>query len=306
MDSEGAGDQFFKHVVDNLSEGVYCLDRNRIITYWNRGAELLSGFSAEEVIGKSCADNILMHIDSEGNRLCASHLCPAAQTMGDSTIREEQVYLHHKDGHRVSVLTRVSPITNEKGEIIGAVEVFSDNSAQLETEAKLERLRKAALLDPVTEIGNRRFAENGVRVKLAEMERYDWPLGAIMIDVDRFKIVNDEHSHSTGDRVLKMVASTLTSSVRSFDLVGRWGGDEFIVLLTNLDHEQLQKRCETLRSLIEHSTVIVDSLRIAVTVSIGAALASNGEGADALIDRADQALLESKRQGRNRVWVDGR
>jgi PAS domain S-box-containing protein len=178
---------FFKEVVDNLSEGVYCLDRDRRITYWNRGAELLSGFSAEEVIGKHCSDNILMHIDSEGNRLCHSELCPAARVMGDSCTREKQVFLHHKEGHRVPVFTRVSPIRNGNGEIIGAIEVFSDISATLETSVQFERLRAAALLDPVTGIGNRRFGENGLRIKLDEMERYDWRLGAIMVDIDRFK-----------------------------------------------------------------------------------------------------------------------
>ncbi|MCP4898569.1 MAG: diguanylate cyclase [bacterium] len=295
---------FFRDVVNSLSEGVYCLDRERRITYWNRGAELISGYSADEVIGRCCSDDILMHIDSSGNRLCPTELCPAAQVMCDACSREEQVFLHHKDGHRVPIITRVSPIKGNNGEVVGAVEVFSDNSATLETREQLERLRQAALLDPVTGVGNRRFGENGIRIKLDEMSRYGWGLGAIMLDIDRFKKVNDDHSHATGDRVLKMVANTLASNVRSFDLVSRWGGDEFLILLSNLNTEHLGVRCESLRTLIEHSTVTIDSLRVGVTVSLGAAMAHSGEDADSLVDRADQALLKVKRDGRNRVLVD--
>ena len=131
----------FKNIIENLHDGLYFVDKNRIITYWNRAAEKISGFSADEVIGKSCSDNILSHVDSEGNSLCLN-ICPLASTIEDNIPREAEVYLHHKDGHRVPVSVRVSTLTNEKGEVIGGIELFTDISNQHANTLKVKELEQ--------------------------------------------------------------------------------------------------------------------------------------------------------------------
>ena len=92
----------YERIVENLHDGLYFVDQDRIITYWNKAAEQISGFAAEEVLGKSCSDNILTHVDSEGNRLC-TEMCPLAATIADGTYRETEIYMHHKSGHRIPV-----------------------------------------------------------------------------------------------------------------------------------------------------------------------------------------------------------
>ena len=98
----------FQRIVDNLHDGLYLVDRNRVITYWNKAAERISGFAAADVIGKSCADNVLSHVDGKGCALCTG-LCPLAETMCDGRLRQSEIYLHHKNGHRIPVAVRASP-----------------------------------------------------------------------------------------------------------------------------------------------------------------------------------------------------
>lgn len=137
-------------------KGLYVVDRDRKITFWNEAAEHLSGFSAGEVIGKSFSDNILTHIDAEGNNLCIG-MCPLAHTMEDGKRREAKVYLHHKDGHRVPVSVRVSPFRNDLGAIIGGVELFLQVGDRNFPDSRIVELEKMAMLGKLTRIPNRTY-----------------------------------------------------------------------------------------------------------------------------------------------------
>jgi PAS domain S-box-containing protein len=216
------GDTFFKKLLDNLHDGVYFVDRERRITYWNKGAERISGFSAGEVVGTHCWDNTLLHVDGEGCQLCMGQ-CPLAATIEDGGAREADIFLRHRAGHRVPVSVRVSPIRDGEGRILGAVESFSENSAKNAALDRLVELQELALFDPVTGVGNRRYAEVRLRAALDAQLRYGWRFGVLFLDVDHFKEVNDTHGHDTGGRVLRMVAQTLGGTLRSVDEVGRWG-----------------------------------------------------------------------------------
>lgn len=100
----------FEKVIENINDGLYFVNQEKVITYWNKAAEQIAGFTANQVIGKSCADNILTHTDDEGNSLCAMS-CPLAATITDGKTREAEVYMHHKDGHRVQVSVRIMTLT---------------------------------------------------------------------------------------------------------------------------------------------------------------------------------------------------
>src|SRR5689334_15269715 len=115
-------------LLELLFDGLYYVDRNKKISFWNKAAEKITGYERAEVTGFCCADNILRHIDDEGHELCLDG-CPLSATLFDGQVREAHVYLHHKRGHRVPVSIRVTPIRDAEGEIIGAAEVFADNTA---------------------------------------------------------------------------------------------------------------------------------------------------------------------------------
>jgi diguanylate cyclase (GGDEF)-like protein/PAS domain S-box-containing protein len=294
---------FYKDLLDNLYDGIYFTDRDRVITYWNQGAERISGYRAAEVVGNSCRDGVLMHIDAAGTNLCKEG-CPLAKTIENGKSLEAEVFMLHKDGHRVPVLVRSSAIHDEDGTIVGAVEVFTDNTPKFSALQRVEELEKVAYVDPLTGLPNRRYVETRMRARLDEMERYTWPFGILYIDVDHFKSVNDEYGHDTGDEVLKMVARTLQHATRSFDVVGRWGGEEFLAVLAAVDKGRLHTIGERFRSLVENSEVSVGEKKIRATISLGGAICREGETLDSLVKRADGLMYGSKESGRNRLTLD--
>jgi PAS domain S-box-containing protein len=127
-------------VLDALFDGVYIVDRTRTIIFWNRGAQSITGYSAEEVVDRRCADNILNHIDPDGRLLCAVD-CPLAQTLQTGEHTRAKVYTLHKSGRRFPVMTHVAPIRNAEGNIIAAIEVFRDMSQEEEFRLLQEKFR---------------------------------------------------------------------------------------------------------------------------------------------------------------------
>jgi diguanylate cyclase (GGDEF)-like protein len=233
-----------------------------------------------------------------------SSLCPAAKTLKDGREREEELYLHHKKGHRVPVSIRVAPIHDPQGRVIGAVEVFGDNSTKVEAKQAIEELQRMALLDTLTQVGNRRFAEMNLTARLGEQNRYGWTFGVLFMDIDHFKDINDTYGHEVGDQILRMTAKTLSNSVRSFDLVTRWGGEEFLAIIANVDGDRLHIVAEKLRAMMERSSISHNSETIKATISIGATVAQPEDSVDSLVRRADKLMYESKLSGRNRVTLN--
>ncbi|MBI5511353.1 MAG: GGDEF domain-containing protein [Deltaproteobacteria bacterium] len=293
----------FREVVDSLEDGVYVVDRDRRITYWNRGAEHLAGYTAAEILGHRCADNLLLHVNEQGEVLCLAG-CPLAATMARGAPVEAQIYLLHKDGHRVPVRVRALPVRDSQGLIVGAVETFADVSRQLAIEQHVAELRRLAMLDELTGLANRRYLENALRSRLEEHQRYGWRLGAVFLDIDHFKAINDSLGHAAGDRMLQMVARTLAATSRAFDLVGRFGGEEFVAIVANVDKVELLRIAERYRNLVQQSRLGHPDGARQVTISVGATLATMNDTMETLLCRADQLMYESKQRGRNRVTSD--
>ncbi len=295
-------DDFYKSLLDNLSDGIYFVDCQRKIIYWNKGAERISGFCADEVQGSYCWNNILKHINEQGLMLCHS-ICPLAATILDGQPREASVYLHHKDGHRVPVLVRTAPLYDVHRDIIGAIEIFSDNTLQSMITQRVSELEKLALLDPLTQLANRRYIEMNLHSRLEELRRYQWPFGILFLDIDHFKLINDTYGHAMGDEILRMVARTFTANMRTSDIVGRWGGEEFVAIVRNIDYQNLYNFAERLRILVAESHLIEESAVIQVTISVGGTLACADDTVESLLQRADQLMYQSKTAGRNRVTL---
>lgn len=292
----------YERIIENLHDGLYFVDRGRVITYWNKAAEQISGFTANEVVGKSCSDNILTHIDSEGNKLCTG-MCPIAAAIADGKPREAEVYMHHKDGHRLPVSVRVSTLSDREGNIIGGIELFTDISNQAANKLRIKELEKLAFLDNLTLLANRNYTEREIQSRFEEKKRFDVPFGILFIDIDRFKIFNDIYGHYVGDDVLKFVANTFVANARPFDLYGRWGGEEFIGIIRNINGQGLELLGNRLRSLIENSYIIHENEKLYVTISIGATLVNDNDTIDSLIKRADTFLYKSKAAGRNCLTI---
>jgi diguanylate cyclase (GGDEF)-like protein/PAS domain S-box-containing protein len=295
-------DYAYREIFDNLFDGIYFVDTNRVIQYWNKAAEELTGYPAEMVLGSSCKDNILTHVDEQGNSLC-SGMCPLAMTMADGKPRQAEVFLHHREGHRIPVVIRISALTDVNGEIIGGVELFSDISRFKSIEMKAKELEELAMVDNLTRLANRNGIEREFFLCFEEHKRLGTPFGILFMDIDHFKKFNDDYGHDVGDRVLKMVAETLLHNSRPFDVAGRWGGEEFICIMRNVTSEQLEGAGNRLRILVENSYIMSGEDELKVTVSGGATLVREGDTVETLLKRADTLLYRSKRAGRNRLTL---
>ena len=292
--------RLYRGVLDNLYEGVYCLDLQRRIFFWNKGAERITGYRADEVLGRSCEDNILCHVDRRGRNLCREG-CPAAKAMHDGRRHESDVFLLHKNGHRKPVRVRVAPVAEADGTIVGAMEIFSDDISSQSLRQRIARLERLSALAPLTRLPNRRSMEAILTARLAENRRYGDAFGILFIDIDHFKAVNDTHGHEVGDQVLRLVATTLTRSMRPFDVAGRWGGEEFLAVVFKVSASELALVAERVRALIAETRIPIGGAYLGVTVSIGATLAEKDDALEGLIARADRRMYRSKMQGRNQV-----
>ena len=294
----------FDFLLENTNDGIYFLDIQRRITYWNEAATKITGYTPQEVLGRSCSDNLLIHVDENGENLCHGR-CPVAHTICDGIIRKNEVYLSHKQGHRLPVWVRVAPRHNEKGEIIGATELFTDISAGAAIQHRIRELEKIALLDRLTRLSNRHHIEAELRARFEEYRRYGLTFGVIFMDIDHFKQFNDTYGHEVGDQVLRQVATTLKSAARPFDVFGRWGGEEFIGIIRNVDQQALAEIGNRCCHLIAKSYLRINALLLNVTVSAGATLARPEDTINTLLERVDRLMYRSKHTGRNRLTSDG-
>ncbi|MEI6208036.1 MAG: sensor domain-containing diguanylate cyclase [Desulfuromonadales bacterium] len=295
---------FYREILDNLYDGIFFVDTEGHVTYWNKGATSLTGYESDEVYGRDYWE-IFKPLDKNGNQLFESDSCPIRKVLDSSSLSEVEAYICHKEGHLMAISIRIAPVREVDRQFVVAVEIHNSNSPRYVMRQRLEELQELAMNDPLTGIANRRFVEISLAARLEELKRYGFSFGIMFVDVDNFKQINDTLGHQVGDRILKMISATSANSLRPFDLVGRWGGEEFIILLVNIQPETLFTLSERLRRLVENSQLILDSgEKVQVTVSIGATIARIQDTTDSLIARADKLMYRSKRGGRNLVSMD--
>lgn len=323
--SQGLSCEIYKAILDQTYDGVYFVDNDKRITYWNKGAENISGYQPQEVINFRCSDNILCHIDTDGREMCGP-LCPLSRAVNSGQpTGQTRVYLKHKDGRRMPVDVVSSPISGPQEQRLGAVQIFRDASIYEEEAKASELLSKLASLDPLTELLNRRKIEMELDLELKKSRRLGLPLSLIFCDLDYFKNVNDKYGHPVGDEVLKGISKQLQAGIREYDRVARYGGEEFLIMLPQTKAEIAVEIAERLRTSVERWRLIYQEKLwpFSVTISMGVAEMNRGETLDSLIDRAetldslidraetldslidraDKALYQAKKSGRNAVFL---
>lgn len=217
---------------------------------------------------------------------------------GPSRVEVREHRMTRADGSHIWVQHSIGLLLDDDGQPDSIVSQFVDI-----TEARLsrERLRFMATHDSLTELVNRRELVARVEAILDGNRRVGPNVGVLFIDLDGLKAINDEHGHVVGDQVIQQVAQRIKGSVRSIDIVSRFGGDEYVIVLP---HIHTMPGAESVAAKIQQALVApieLDHLSIPVTVSIGVALAEPGQNADTAFAHADAALYEAKRAGRNRT-----
>jgi diguanylate cyclase (GGDEF)-like protein/PAS domain S-box-containing protein len=302
----------FRHILDAISDGVYVTAPDRTIAYWSAGAERITGYSADDVVGHRCDEEILVHTDLQGTRLCLTS-CPLQECMDTGEERSiSEVFLRRKDGERLAVYVKTA-VFEVEGERYG-VEIFGEleTVAGKELAARIQELSDSAISDPLTGLFNRRYLDAALSQQFAMYRRLGRRYGVIQIDIDDVKSVNDQLGHSAGDGAIRFVADILSGSIREMDVAARYGGDEFVVICSLATTEDLAVYGRRLVRLIRDSRFApAEEAGLRVTVSAGGAIVAVDDADErAALDRADGAMYEAKHTGRDGFSVapdgDGR
>jgi len=288
-------------LLDYLFEAAYVVSDERRILSCNEAFEEITGYQKEDVIGRYCYDNILRHVTESGKQLCHEG-CPLQDSIHKNRINSATVYLHHKKGFRVPVHVRTVPFIDEKTGKTFAIEIFTDYIKEAKIYRENRKLKENLMTDDLTQIYNRRFMDYQIDIAIKEFTTFKTPLALLFIDIDHFKTVNDTYGHDVGDLVLKTVAKSMALNIRHGDFVGRFGGEEFVVLLRDITYEEMILIAEKLRSLVKDtSTYLEKGQPLSVTISVGAAYYQKGMSKEEFIKEADNLMYQAKESGRNKV-----
>ncbi|MFP4130845.1 MAG: diguanylate cyclase [Thiohalospira sp.] len=206
-----------------------------------------------------------------------------------------ETQVENASGERRDVLFDKAVLTGKEGEAIGLIGTITDITERKALEAELAH---EASHDALTGLFNRSHVERAALHAAQEVDRYGGELGGLLFDLDHFKQVNDHHGHAAGDKVLRRLAALLQERLREADIVGRWGGEEFLAVLPHTDAEGTRRVAEDLRRALEAEAMPAIGT---VTMSLGCSTYQPGEGTDLFIKRLDDALYAAKNAGRNRV-----
>src|SRR6202049_2966993 len=284
--------------LDSIGEAVLRTDLRGNLTYLNRIAEKMTGWCREEALGRPVAD-ILRIIDGVSRVAIGNPVNIVTQE--DKTARVAANCLNcilvRRDGFEFGIENKVTFIHDQNGSVTGAIVAFHDVSAARARSLEMSHL---AQHDSLTDLPNRLLFNDRLTQAISMAVRQDKQLAVMFVDLDQFKKINDSLGHGVGDKLLQSVAARLVTCVRRTDTVSRQGGDEFVVLLSQVEHEEdaAVSARKILRALATPHTVGDKNLDINVSIGVST-YPSDGPDAESLMNKADTAMYEAKKLGRN-------
>ena len=298
--------------LERVGLGIFAVDRDYRIVLWNRFMDEHSGLPAAQAIGRSFFDCFpdlprawlkrkfdtvfLLHSGSFSSwqhrpwLMPFEHDCPITGSL--DLMQQDCAFM---------------PLI-ENGEVVAVCVTIADVTelavAWKEREVALEALRDSSERDALTGLYNRRHVDRRLQSEFNSWTRHRDTFAVLLFDIDHFKRINDTYGHPTGDAVLRNIAATVSPQLRNSDILGRYGGEEFIVILPHCDEAGATVVGEKIRAAIEQAALEVSTGALRVTVSVGGCAATDGlTGVAALVADADQALYDAKHGGRNQVCI---
>jgi diguanylate cyclase (GGDEF)-like protein/PAS domain S-box-containing protein len=289
-------------VLDSLPIGVYLVDRNRQIMFWNTSAERITGYLGQEVIGHFCHDDLLMHCDENHAELCGA-ASPLVQTIQDGRPREAGVFLCHKDGQRVPVGVRTLPIRDEFGAIIAFGEFFEERTSRA-AETRPHRVSAGVAHDDDTELPDRQAMLAGFQTALEQFAVSGKPFGVLCIAIDSLEHLRQFDGCQAVKTVLYATGQTISAATRPTDMVGRWEEERFAALIVCPSAAALFSCAERVKRLAGLTGVPWWGDRLSITVSMGGTMARASDTVESLTRRAEQALESSLANQTNSILLD--
>ncbi len=285
-------------ILDSIGDAVLSTDLAGNVTYINPAAEAMTGWSRDAAAGQPLTE--VFHIVDARTRATAQDPLKLAVSLNKTVGLAGSCVLVRRDGQEFEIEDSAAPVHDPDGHVSGAVIVFRDVGAALESSRQMSHL---AQHDALTGLPNRLLLTDRLTDAIVFANRRRKALAVLFMDIDEFKAINDARGHPTGDRVLQSIAATLTRALRQSDTVSRYGGDEFVIVLSEIEDATHGAVVATklLQAVARPHPPIAD---LAVTASVGVALyPDHGQDAVTLVVNADAAMYEAKRAGRGQCRV---
>ena len=289
----------FQALVENTNDVIMVLDATPLseggprIVYVNPAFEKLMGYTAADVIGQ----NPKM-LQGPGTDDKTRYRIRKAMREGVSI--RSQILNYDNAGNELWLDINMVPLFDEKGSLVYYAAIERDLTEYKKLQAHLENM---ATIDSLTGLANRQAFMQRAKNEFNRARRYARPLTVVMIDIDHFKAINDQHGHAVGDDVLREAADICQSSLRGSDFMGRVGGEEFVLLLPDTPPTNAYHVAERMRAHLHETPIeLDDGTTLNITASFGVApMNENDSDFDALLERADEAMYHAKHEGRNQV-----
>jgi diguanylate cyclase (GGDEF)-like protein/PAS domain S-box-containing protein len=294
--------EIYRTVLEGLDTGVYLVDRNRRIRFWNEGAEKVTGYLRQDVVGRFLRDHLLTTGD-EVKDLDSDPDDPVNLAFRDGKPSIKEVSILHKDGYRVPIVLRTSPIRNSHGAVVGVTESFEKNRSASDWTRRQAGFADFGCLDSLTGVPARSFMETQLRENLTTFAEHNIPFGILLIQVDRMDQFRARRGPGVVLSILRVVAQAVENCLRPTDLMGCWGENQFIAILLECKEPEVILVGERVRRMICRSEIEWWGDRFSVTSPVGGAGCRAGEAVELLVSRAEASLKESIVKGGNCVTV---
>ncbi|MDO8990660.1 MAG: diguanylate cyclase [Sideroxyarcus sp.] len=282
-------------IINLSADAIVSIDAEHCITLFNLAAEEMFGYTAFEVLGLPLG----ILLPEQYRAIHEEHIESFAKEASAARRMNERKELTgmRRNGEMFPAEISISKLLSPEGVVFTAI--IRDIT---DRKRVYEQMHNMAMTDPLTGIANRRRFLDIVELELQRSRRYHHPLSLLLIDIDRFKDVNDTYGHAIGDQTLRSVTSAFHELMRDNDMVARIGGDEFVILLPETDEKFARILAQRLCDHIAKVDIPCNEEHIGITVCIGCGMVKDEDKSiEEALERADQAMLESKRMGRNRV-----
>ena len=290
---------YHRQLLEAMNDAAVYVDCGGRILHWNRAAERMTGQNGSAVMHSIWTADIMGLRDENGKAIDPEH-CPMKDVFNNQVHTARRLDVCHRDGRVFKVNLQALPVINNRREFCGAILLVRDASAQVSLEERVQTLHEKATRDPLTGCNNRAELDRRLAEFVPDRLGKNEPGSLIICDIDHFKRINDTYGHQAGDEALIVFAAVLREHARETDMVGRYGGEEFVVLCTDCDNATATARAEEIRRAVEHRSL--PSLRgSSMTASFGVTEVQAGDTDESFLARADRALLLAKETGRNRV-----
>ena len=293
---------FYRAALDSVMAGVYLVDKAGKILFWNTGAERISGYLRQEIVGHSALHDFLGRLDADNNPI-DGELLPVSIALRNGKDNAAQVSIRHKSGNRILTRLHAAPIRDSRGALVGAVETFEEATFNPHLDVRLSKLQEYGCIDDASGLLNHALVQSYLRETLVTFAEHPVPFSILCIGIDNLDALKARSGAGAVAALIRAVGQTLENGLRPTDTIGRWRENEFLAVLIECGPHEVGKVGERLRKMAQRCEVEWWGDQIRTTISLGGASAQTGDTCEAIVQRAEAALKSCAEHGGNQILL---